>query len=86
MALLKFLRPVDDSSSSPQVVNEVYTELRDTQLDKGKKQGVYQKLSSKENAAIGKYASEHGVASVADYITVSHDRYSKRIERIPHLS
>ena len=63
MALLKFLRPVDDSSSSPKVVNEVYTELRDTQLDKGKKRGVYQKLSSKEKAAIGKYASEHGVAS-----------------------
>ena len=63
MALLKFLRPVDDSSSSPKVVNEVYTELCDTQLDKGKKRGVYQKLSSKEKAAIGKYASEHGVAS-----------------------
>ena len=63
MALLKFLQPVDDSSSSTKVVNEVYTELRDTQLDKGKKRGVYQKLSSKEKAAIGKYASEYGVAS-----------------------
>ena len=133
MALLKFLWPVHDSSSSPKVVNEVYTELRDTQLqDKGKKWGVYQKLSSKEKTAIGKYASEHGVASairrykdknlkessvrdwrvpvtvhltvlwfcknneqaikiflstsVANYITVSHDRYGKRIERIPHFS
>ena len=64
MALLKFLHLVDYSSSSPKVVNEVYTELRDMQLqNKGKKQGVYQKLSSKQKATIGKYASEHGVAS-----------------------
>ena len=62
MALLKFLHLVDDHSSLPKVVDEVYTELCDTQ-DKAKKRGVYQKLSSKEKAAIGKYASEHGVAS-----------------------
>ena len=53
MALQKFLRLVDDHSGSPKVVNEVYTELCDTQ-DKGKKRGVYQKLSSKEKAEIGK--------------------------------
>ena len=31
--------------------------------DKGKKQGVYQKPLLKEKAEIGKYVSEHGVAS-----------------------
>ena len=63
MALRKFLRPVDKLSSSPKVINEAYTELRETQ-DKGKKRGVYQKLSSQEKAMIDKYVSEHCVASV----------------------
>ena len=66
MALQKFLCPVDKPSSLPKVINKVYSELRETQdktQDKGKKRGAYQKLSSQEKAMIGKYASEHGVAS-----------------------
>lgn len=64
ITLLKLLRPLHDSSSSPKVVNEVYTELSEIQLqDKGKKRGMYQKPSLKEKAGRGKYASKHGVAS-----------------------
>jgi len=76
MALLCYLRPADKSSSSstssrevecevpvPKVHNEVCSQVQDVQ-DRGKKRGEYQKFTVEERATIGKYASEHGVASV----------------------
>jgi len=64
MALWKYLSPVGDrdESQAPKVVNVEYGKLRaDTQ--KGKKKGTYQKLSDEEKATVGKFASNHGVAS-----------------------
>ena len=64
MALRKFLRPVDHSGphESPKVVNVEYDELRDM-CGKGKSRGTYQRLSDEERATVGKFSSEHGVAS-----------------------
>jgi len=64
MALWKYLSPVGDrdGSQAPKVVNVEYGKVRaDTQ--KGKKRGTYQKLSDKEKATVGKFASNCSVAS-----------------------
>lgn len=47
IVLLKLLHLVDDHYSPLNLANKVQTELHDQ--DKGKKRGVYQKLSSKED-------------------------------------
>ena len=73
MVLQKFLRPADDDSgfhqtpkASPKVVNAEYGKLHDTSTqDNRKRRGMYQKFSDEERATIGKFASEHGVASAS---------------------
>ena len=77
MALRKFLRPAgDDSGSSkpsPKIINVEYGKLRDssTRQGDGKRRGTYQKFSDEERATIGKFASEHGVASASRKYSVA---------------
>ena len=77
MALLRFLHPVDkDPADSPNdddkrsnqtlptLCKEVHNEIcRLVETKPEKKRGQYLKVSPKEKAVIGKYASKNGVAS-----------------------
>ena len=76
MALLRFLRPLDKdpvdsltddkgrNQTSPTLCKEVHNEIcRLVEAKAEKKRGRYLKISPKEKVAIGKYASENGVAS-----------------------
>ena len=77
MALLRFLRPVDkdpadslndddkrSNQTSPTSCKEVHNEIcRLVETKPEKKRGQYLKVSSKEKAVFGKYASKNGAAS-----------------------
>ena len=63
--ITKFLCPVEDHSGphkTPKVVNVEYDELHDV-CGKRKNRGMYQKLSDEERVTVGKFVSEHDVAS-----------------------
>ena len=59
MALLKYFKKVEHSEEKS--VKQSIVASVPTERDEAKKQGLYMKLSMKEKAEIGRYASEHGV-------------------------
>ena len=72
MALLKYLRPVDElliSTGSPScsMSSTAIAESNRKLQVKGKKRGQYLKVSREDKAIIGKYASENGVSRAVRY-------------------
>ena len=72
MALLKYLRPVDElliytGSPSCSMSSTAIAESNRKLQVKGKKRGQYLKVSREDKAIIGKYASENGVSRAVRY-------------------
>ena len=69
MALFKYLRRVDELpiESMKHTITDSEIVKNTEKKPEGKKRGEYNKLSQKDKAMIGRYASEHGVTKAVKH-------------------
>ena len=78
MALYRYFKPQDglpdprgplSTCIHPTAIAQANHEVQKTTGSKGKKRGPYKQYSASVRAAMGKYASQHGVAAAARYFS-----------------